>query len=623
MTLGGWMAHLRKTTLEAVTLPMARPGIARNPVRSVARFGPRSASRRSALAWMLGLLLTASLPACLPESTPTSQDRGFETLGLDVDGALAVELDHKPQIAFNRQLSQFPFADKALEIQAGPTQDNVPYVSTPIGRQKALQIEPRHTSGWRPDSDHRLKVRGGRAVDLLAVLDVNGRVPRRAYEAHYHTSWEGMPDATPPAVLTPEYNIVHSLSEISLVFSEQVDPMRVTGDAFHLENRFNERIRGRFELRFDRQPDAVYRLVFIPQREIESPDTYTLTINADLGDRAGNRLDAALRYTFDVIPSAEELAFDVDVDDVYAEGVDLVDGDSLVSGDRIGRAVRVSSSDSIPTTSRAELGSSTWGTAPTMTQMLYPAAQVGAAGDIVRVFFAVEEWPVAPAFFRHAEIRVWQTERETLERAFIENRPADREIEATYFDFLTVPADGPDGLFSVTLRVPLEYDGQSNIVVEVLHFGGATEIRSSGLYNGPRITRISGSHEDTEAPIFEEAVDAIRFGIRRDDRFFQWERFVDIGTIGTSPGRPLLISDDNTSGDLFLGDLVQIEYEATTQIRSDGRAAGRTSGFSADLDGLFDGPEDYRYLRLRVYPLLDSIGGEPFTMSSRILVPFE
>jgi hypothetical protein len=559
---------------------------------------------------LLGVLAWLATAGCLPESSSASSDP-FEVRGLDVHEDVPVPRNHEIQVVFTDSVDPTSFDDVTIQLLPGPDYDETVPLALDFSGHAAL-LRAKEASGLRPGTDYRLRL--VRFPNLHAARRLrDDKMLDTAFHGRFRTSRDYVPERRPPEVRLEELRTdVHALGEIELRFSEALQPDVVSGEPFVLRDSAGDRPAGRFSIDL---VDGGTRARFVPEYEVIDADVYTLTLDPELGDLAGNPVAGERQFVFHVDPSAavDRLLFDLThpFHAYRGEGIALTEN---------AKAVRAAS-DPMGSAEFADVAAPTWTRGEGQrVQMLFRSEQIGDAGPLHRLYFETIRRPDAATVFDHVEIRLWHTDRTELSTAFSENRPFDgtarlaaaAEVHVETYPQLVVPSGGPHPFFPVDLSRPFAYDGRSNLVIEVLHFGGTETIESAGVYRGGAVNRIAGNPSDPEASSWDSAVDDVRFGIARTDRLVQWDRFEDLGSETAVAGRPVL------SGNVpFVEDFVHIEYEAVPRA-SDGRSLDAPTPFTTDLADLVG----HRYVRFRLTLLRDSVDGLPVELE-RLVIPID
>jgi len=536
---------------------------------------------RGLLRCALALSLSFTAAGCVEEVgfSDAAQADPFGVRLVDVEGRSDVPRNQPIQVVFNEELDEVSVDDVAIQLLPGPDyRQRVPLEIRVEGR--AATLMHRFPSGLRPGTNYKLRIAG--FPKFHAVLARDGRKPYQTFEHRFRTSGAFIPDLEPPRVLSDGSTAhVRSLREISVSFSEAIDPTAVTsGTPFFVEDATGEPVAGKFVCRNRQLRD--FR--FVPEYEEPIPATYlpgyTLNLSPELTDLAGHPLVGPLQLHYTLDPGAADRVVRFDLTDP----VDLYRPAGMLA--------RPNGVTVAPTVSSRELADSpvaTWTRdVPRRVQMLFRPEQIGPAGTIHRLYFATEPRPDHPVWVEHAEIRIWRTDRDELSPLFRDNEPED-STEIEYHPFLWIPAHGAHDFFTVPLRRPAEYDGESNLVLEITHFGASEEIRSLALRDG-RIVRLAGSPDESSGQ-GDASVDDVTFGIAAPGRFVEWIRFEDLG-------RDPDVQIPSIFGNVpLVEDLVFLEFKGTDQA-IDGRAIDEPTPFERRL------PRS-RFVRFRLHFLRD------------------
>ena len=549
--------------------------------------------RRPLLCAFLGLLALA-LPGCLPESESATATPTFEVLGTAVDGRADVARNQPIEVLFSEDIDPLTVDDLSIQLLPGPDfQDAIPLdfdVSGP-----AATIYQQHPTGLRPNTDYRVHVTGYPRFHSVRPLRDERVVPNGPYVRSFRTTSDYVPDLTPPTIRGgAPIRAIGSIGEITVSFSEAIDPRTDAGPPFEVVDPTGHLVPGRFEFRSKRLDE----IVFVPEYETLLTGIYTLRASHEITDLAGNALAGSRDVAYELrseLPG-DRLVFDLTshAGDVYrAPGVRL---------NAAGAAVRAETTTLPPVPSSVE--SATWPEGVSRRiQMLFRPEQIGDAGEVHRLYFELEGSPENDVVLSQLEIRLWHTDREELDDVFAVNRPG-RQVHTEAYPFVLVPAASANDFFPVSLKRPFSYDGERNLIVEILHFGASDPLDAAGIEGDGRVVRVSGPASESFGR-GESVVDDVRFGIVTGDRFIEWNRFVDLGGARV---RGSLVHASLPHAE----DFVLIEYEGTDHATVDGRELGATTGLQRRLSQI----DGQRHVRFRMHILRDADSDLPLELES-------
>jgi hypothetical protein len=550
---------------------------------------------------VIGAALLAALTGCFPEAPTSSAGAAFEVVGVAVDGLDQVPRNQEIQVVLSQPIEPTSVNDETIQLLSGPDfLVPVPAKFDVRGRSVTIVYDSDMPTGLRPSTDYQVLVPG--FPKFHTVLSANGMGVSRGFRGYFRTSSDLRSDIEPPTLWSDVVPVsIHSLSDIVVEFSEAMDPRTTHGENLVLRTELGERVAGRFV------PSANLRkFFFVPEHE-GFPGTFlTLTVRSGVTDLAGNYLHGSYVLTFLLDREQEMDAPSVDLSDpVLTQRARSIEVSATGVRPRIEAVEELNRRfDGTPPPVPVGPGRGpTWieGEARRV-QMLFTPEEVGGAGEIHRLYFETGERPDSPTYFTHTEIRLWETDREELSGAFHENYPLDLEqpVGLQRSPYLEIAERGLFPFFTVPLRKPFLFDGERNLIVEIVHFGGSAEIPSQGLERPGRLCRLVGSPFDLYGQT-EEIVDDIRFGLVRPDRWVQQVPFVDRGRADGTPVRPIVLGNVP-----FIDDFVLVECEGADLVGADGRAIGPTTGFEWRAGRL----PDARSVRCRIHILRDLVDGQ-------------
>lgn len=546
---------------------------------------------------MTALAALVGAAGCVPE-TPTAAARAkFEVVGLPIDGLDRVPRNQEIQLVLSQPVETTSVNSETIRLLSGPDYlQPVPARFDVKGRSVTIRGDSDMPTGLRPSTEYQVLVPG--FPRFHTVRAVSGQGVAEPFRGSFRTSSELAPDFELPTLLTDTApQPIHSLGEITIEFSEAMDPRSLASDHLVVRNEYGERIQGRFT-----PNPSLKKVTFVPESARYPGSVFHVTVRPEVADLAGNPLHGTFVLTYLLDRDRELASPTIELSDPAATrrgaAIEVTARGVTPRFDPIGDLERRIFEAERVAVEPAAAGVWNEGEARRV-QLLFTPEEVGGAGEIHRLYFETLARPDRPTFFNHTEIRLWPTDRDELSPVFHENYPRDPEDAVLHhLPYLEVPERGVFPFFTVALRQPFFYDGEHNLVVEIVQFGGTGEVIAAGTETPSRITRVSGSPYDLEGQT-DRVIDDIRFGRIRPDRWVEQVAFVDRGDL--EAGRIVL------EGSVpYLQDFILVEYEGTEQVGFDASAAAPPTGFER-RPGRLSG---HRYIRCRIHFLRDWVDGQ-------------